>query len=294
MCVAIIKPEGVALLSDEVLERCFIHNPDGAGIAVPSVGGAEISKGYFDFDQYLEAVKSMVTTKKLAFLHMRIATLGQVDEGNCHPFPLCDDYELMRNMELVQVGTVMMHNGTFDMDNEVDSVSDTMTFAKAVYTSGLDPFKDSSRFLIDQIAHPCRVAFMRGEHWTTFGKWETKDGCMFSNDSFRRPVYPKAHTHSRAWSTGAGTWTSKDGYKLYSKDYLEPEQIEQVALGYDPLDGSVLTDNHRGTSSKYDYSVIVKWLNEADDRELRLSGVDKETIKYCQEYRKVKQNGIIK
>ena len=289
MCVAIIKPAGVELPADDILERCFIHNPDGAGLAVPYGNEFYISKGYFNFEEYLDIVKEEVTTDEMAFLHMRIATMGEVNASNCHPFVVTDDYERMSAIEVSNAESVMMHNGTFDMNNENLQVSDTMTFNKAVYSAGIDPFAEQSRFLIEQIAGVCRVAYAKGDEVVTFGNWTDHEGCLYSNDSYRRPVYPKYTTWSKNWKTG-GKWVM-GGYMI-EKDWLEAEQLDQVVYGACPMDGAVLTDLHKCPECKNDYSKIVRWLNEAPVKKLRLSGLSEETIKYWLMYGKETSNAV--
>lgn len=295
MCIAIVKPAGATLPADEVLERCFIHNPDGAGLAVPMDDSDKfvISKGYFNFDEYLEAVKEYTSTDEIAFLHFRYATHGYVDEGNCHPFPVTTSYEDMRKNQLERVDQVMMHNGVFQINNENEEVSDTMTFNKAMCGEGVDPFRATGRFLIDQVVTPCRVAYLRyhnGEpEWTKFGTWQKVDDVYYSNDAYKRPVAPKYSTTSKAWRAGY-SWTSK-GY-VYEKDYLEPDQIEQVVFGSCPFDGEILNDLHVCPSCGNDYSKIMQWMDTAPVRELEIAGISKETIRYWFKYGKVGNNDI--
>lgn len=209
MCIAIIKPSGVPLPKEEVLERCFLINPDGAGYSTLSSNGKgfDIRKGFFNFSEYYKALKIAIKTDALAFIHMRIATCGYVDKkgrlwataGQCHPFPITTDYSLMQRTKLDCVNEVFMHNGTINIDTEEHKgkgTSDTMTFNRMTAKGGLDPFNKGARMFIEVASDPCRLAYMRLINnvpcYTTVGEWEESEGCLYSNDGYKRRLVPEA------------------------------------------------------------------------------------------------------
>ena len=294
MCIALIKPAGAKIPSKETLERCFIANPDGAGISVPDIktNSFIIRKGFFEFDEFYEVILKEVKVNELAFIHMRIATHGDVDKGNCHPFPVCDDYELMRGDELVECQQVMMHNGILSLENEIDKVSDTMTFNKAIYQAGIDVFQPTSKFLIDCIIEDCRVAYMRFNNkraeWIKFGDtWEEYKGVWYSNQSYKKPLYPSYTTMGgyKKWNYGTvygqtsvpDTYSSSP-YKM-TREELLPEDVEQVGWGLCPYTDTQLDSNYQCKSSQLDFSPVKKWLDKATMKEMELSGLSDEFIK---------------
>lgn len=79
---------------------------------------------------------------------------------------------------------------------------------------------------------------------------------------------------------------------MIEKDWLEPEQLEQVVFGACPMDGAVLTDLHKCPDCGNDYSKIIRWLNEVPVKELKLSGLKDDTIKYWLKYGKETKNEV--
>lgn len=280
MCIAIIKPSGIPLPHEDILHLSFCANSHGAGLSTISEdGGFMISKGYFDFDEYYSALKKYVSTDNLAFLHMRIATHGNVDKGNCHPFPVCDDYGLMRYDEIDNADMVFMHNGMLSIDTDSKEVSDTMTFNKMLYMGGVNPFNHRAKMLIEEIIDGSRIAFMKMD---TNGKpiyrkygdgWIKSDGVWYSNYSFCSPLYP---TPTSTKVTNYGGY----GFSNYTfeVDDLMPDEVECVAWGECPSTMKTLDSNHVCESAKLDYSNVVKWLNKASADELRLSGMSQQFI----------------
>ena len=281
MCIAIIKPSGIPMPHEDILHLSFCANPDGAGFTTTSEdgGGFMISKGYFDFDEYYSALKKYVSTDNLAFLHMRIATHGNVDKGNCHPFPVCDDYELMRYDEIDNADMVFMHNGVLSVDTESKEVSDSMTFNKMLYMGGVNPFNHRAKLLIEEIIDGSRMAFMKmNRHgvpiFCKFGKgWHKTDSVWYSNYSYCTPLYP-APTSTKVTNYGGYGFSN---YSFEVED-LTPEEVECVAWGECPSTMQTLDSQHTCKKAKLDYSNVVKWLNKASADELRLSGMSQQFI----------------
>ena len=99
MCVAIIKPMGRDLPTDDILERCFQKNLDGAGIAYQNKNktGFNIVKGLITYKNFKDKLTEIVgamggeekAKERLILLHFRIGTHGsKSDPKHTHPFPL--------------------------------------------------------------------------------------------------------------------------------------------------------------------------------------------------------------
>lgn len=232
MCVAVIKPSGVEIPDKETLFRCFRTNPDGAGFAIYRNGKILIKKGYMGFDDFYNAfLKEKPQKDENIFIHFRIATHGLVDCGNTHPFPISDDFETMRKVELEYSGKVMVHNGIFRYTKELmhcydptDTASDTMVFDRIVFdemenfknnkTLSYDidysdltleelialqlTFHNNSMELLTTIDHKIlgsRVAVMLEDgSIEKYGDWIDHKGCFYSNHSFED--YSKYYTNT--------------------------------------------------------------------------------------------------
>lgn len=288
MCVAIIKPNGVELPRREVLQRCFMHNRHGGGLATldKSRRRFKITKGFFDFEAYYKHLLANVSTDDVAFIHMRIATHGVNKAGKlyavaeqCHPFPMTMSYFQMGKTSNT-VGTVFMHNGMIDIETETykgDDVSDTMTFNRMTMKCGLDPFKKESRRMLALASDPCRLAYMRvdkgQEEWVTVGTWEEHEDCLYSNDSYERALAPcVVLTANKKWVNCYGY--SKVG-NHYNEDFehLEGDDLYLVSKGVCVYTNKPLKADNTSNCGKYSYDNLVKWLDKATTTELMLEGL---------------------
>jgi predicted glutamine amidotransferase len=181
MCVIIYKPKGVAI-KKSYLKNCFNNNPDGCGYAFPVDGKFTLSKGFFSFNTFWEKYyEDFSLNRKSPFvIHFRIATSGNVDAHNCHPFQIDEE-------------VVFAHNGIFYDLNGIDPhFSDTILF-RNTYLKTLPSgwmYNKSIRALITRIAkdNDSKLVFMndKGNKWIVgedSGYWHK--GCWYSNGSFK-------------------------------------------------------------------------------------------------------------
>ena len=199
MCVIVFKPEGQKLPSRETLQKCWDHNPDGAGIMYPAENGVRIWKGFMeweDFDAALSWMESNV--EDLDFMpvafHFRIATHGGVKPGCCHPFSVSKDYKTMRQTDRIsKLG--FMHNGVLSGLETKKGVSDSMAFIKNILypLSRLD-----DNILSNPHAEKVIAASTQGSRFlimnqfddvSIFGDWEEVDGILYSNLNHLRQPY---------------------------------------------------------------------------------------------------------
>jgi hypothetical protein len=239
MCIALIKKAGSPLPTKEILERCFKVNPDGGGWVVPRKDGLEISKGYFNFIQFYEELVKAVPVEVPALIHMRIATHGFVDAGNCHPFPYTNSYTEMRNDEQDGVDVAMIHNGILSMEPENLEVSDTMTFTKSLFVAGIDPFAESAGFLLEKIIDTSKVAFMnRSGDVVKFGTWVEENGVYFSNSG-----YKPAHSHMVSDNPLFKGHTGKSiYYEMDLSAFIEPQELANLSAGLCPYCTQALSE----------------------------------------------------
>lgn len=116
MCIAIVKKKN-GNITDEALRNSFRSNPDGAGIAYVKDNTIYMTKGIFDENVFINAVRQAEQiTEGDMLIHCRIGTSGCKDAQNCHPHKVND-------------ANVLIHNGILNIDVPKGSeVSDTILF----------------------------------------------------------------------------------------------------------------------------------------------------------------------
>ena len=214
MCVAIYKPKGANIPTEQDLHNCYIRNRDGAGYSFFKDNMIHIKKGYMDFKSfYDDFTKENFGIDDDIFIHFRIATHGLVDGGNTHPFPITNDFNQMRQTRLDYKGKCLIHNGVFHYDyNTIESyskiISDTMLFAKLL----CDQLNSSYYFnkeiknlnLEESVARGCsekdnmsliyqinqqlnysKIAIMNEDGTVDkYGNWLNHNGVYYSNSSY--------------------------------------------------------------------------------------------------------------
>jgi glutamine amidotransferase len=117
MCIAILKPSDKTLDKD-LLQTCADNNPDGCGFAY-NLDDKIIIKKFMDFNSFWKEY-SKVQEGKTMLIHFRIATHGNVELANCHPF------KLNNHMALI-------HNGIISgYGSKTENLSDTRDFIDKV------------------------------------------------------------------------------------------------------------------------------------------------------------------
>ncbi len=180
MCLIIVKPPNVTIPHAELV-RGFSSNGDGAGLMYSKDGVLFIIKDIFDsfinFKKiYDEAVK--ISNNGPIVVHFRIATSGQKDKLNCHPF--CVNEKLG-----------LAHNGFFsEMSSRAEPLSDTALFSQLLGSLPENFIEEEPLlFLVQDFIKEERskVVFMSNLGKFTIvnelgGDW--KKGCWYSNKGF--------------------------------------------------------------------------------------------------------------
>lgn len=200
MCIAIIKKSGVELPSEETLYYCFYNNPHGAGFTVNRNGYNYIKKGFMTFEDFMNALeKENIKEDEAALLHFRVASVGTINKGNCHPFPATQNFSEMRNVRMKTDRDVVVHNGTFFnfMGEHNGDYSDTMRFVNMIAPllvakqdmtkKQVKAFNELVENVVDN--NYSRVAIMnRYGRINYFGDWilEKETGILYSNKSYEK------------------------------------------------------------------------------------------------------------
>ena len=197
MCIAILKPKGVAI-SKETLKTCSEANPDGMGFAYID-GDTMYIKKYMKFDDFYKDFEE-VQDKSTMLIHFRIATHGAVELDNCHPFWLNDRMALIHNGIITGYGDKAKKSDTRDfIDKVIGNISWKM-MKNPAYRELVGKAIGYSKFAILDIT---------GDYWIINedkGYWH--EGIWYSNKSYE----PKKQT---TWVTYPSSTTSDTNSKVW-------------------------------------------------------------------------------
>lgn len=198
MCIIVSKPKGIAMPDKETLRTCFTNNPDGAGLMFVSKGKVNIIKGLMDFKEFYDYVTKLDKIHnfkdKALVMHFRISTGGNVDAGNCHPYPIsCNEKDLRKTYISTDLG--MAHNGVISMYSRKHQVlNDTQMFIKecvSVLKDAKSDFYTDYRCmsLLEDIAGSKLCFLDKNEELFYVGKFVEDNGIMYSNTTYMPWVY---------------------------------------------------------------------------------------------------------
>lgn len=169
MCLAIFKNENVELPSKETLRIGFNNNPHGAGFAFSNFQKVTTFKGFFDFDEFYNALIENVKKEYFCIIHFRYATHGTKDINNCHPFIMHDGYD------------AMIHNGVVNLGIVSEEHSDTYYLSKEIENGNIinhDMFLNTNN----------KVAIIAPKTHTIYGKWYKHNDVWYSNGTFKKDL----------------------------------------------------------------------------------------------------------
>ncbi len=213
MCIIAVKPAGASVTDHwDWLDNCWKRNPNGGGLMFPDSGAIRCVKGFMTWPAMSDWIKrsaSALKPRQVAF-HFRIATHGDVNAANTHPFPITH-----KQARLVKRDThsrhAFMHNGILvGLVDRQAADSDSLVFARDY----LAPFGDAVtetplRQVLTALGGSNKFAIMSaGKGTYLMGSFTTDDGWMFSNSSYKISTYTSPHSPSNyVWSAGKGTRT---------------------------------------------------------------------------------------
>lgn len=197
MCIIAIKPKGVQFPSEEILENMWYSNPHGAGMMWAEKGRVKISKGYMDFESFIDGVDDLKEKLDVVdtpiVLHFRLATHGGIKPENCHPFPITGNIGVLQKlMCTTDVGVV--HNGIISITPRA-GISDTMEYILtqiSVMKSINRRFAENSGFLklVENAIGTDKMCFLdcRGKI-STVGNFVEDNGMLYSNTGYKTLSY---------------------------------------------------------------------------------------------------------
>ena len=211
MCVIVYKPKGIEMPSKQELEKCFKHNPDGAGYMLPLNDKVIIRKGFMTFDDFKKDINNIVKQNNIdvlntpIVLHFRITTQGGVQQALCHPYPICRSYDEMRALAS-ESDIARAHNGIISLTSESNRYSywnrttkkweynekqldynDTMTFIKDYASLIIDndlyfAINSSKCELLERLIGASKLAIMNRKGFVKLiGQFIERNGVFYSN-----------------------------------------------------------------------------------------------------------------
>ena len=224
MCIIVAKKKGLELPTKEILKNCFNYNSDGAGIMFNDGKQVFIEKGFMDFNSFYSRLEALdkefnLVNSDLA-LHFRISTSGNVDQGNCHPYPISTETSQLRNLSLVtDIG--MAHNGVIrkHIPETRSILNDTQTFIKNfvynMYSSNKEFLTVGANIKALEEEAGSKLCFITKDNMYIIGKFiEETNGILYSNDTYLSYDY--------GW-----------GYEDYSVDF---DYFDMFDIEGEPLD----------------------------------------------------------
>lgn len=208
MCVAIAKPEGVALPKASRLDNCEASNQDGVGVAwTDGSGVVHIRKDFATNEAMKEWLEATVTPAMACLIHYRMATSGGISDGMRHPFPIVKEAEALL-APVIDCDLALIHNGViWNMSDTKEKLSDTAMFVRDILSN--PAIKDNLRtnqavqILINgMIGSSNKLALLWPDgHILTFGKFEAEHGVLYSNDQYKTIRH---YTEYEGWGFGHG------------------------------------------------------------------------------------------
>lgn len=190
MCVIAVSKKGIKQPTEAELKKMWDTNSHGGGYMVSRNGKVEIHKGFMQWDDFIRSVHSEhFTDRDSVVYHFRISTQGGINSEMCHPFPLSNNLEHMKVLDvLCNVG--IAHNGIIPITTTAKETefSDTALFITQYLTLLIRSEKDIKneyiRSMIGELIGHSKLAIMdkNGEIYT-IGKFYNHNGILLSNEN---------------------------------------------------------------------------------------------------------------
>lgn len=223
MCIAIAKPMGVDIPTDDILTNCFNNNPDGAGFAFNHNNEVIIRKGYMKLKDFLDAFHKY--NEKFDFknrgvlIHTRITTHGGTNPQMCHPFPINSDEGALKKIEYVSPFAVI-HNGIISLTSadatKKKDMSDTAIFVQKYLTKiakNKKWFGNKANIELIEELIDSKMAILNGSGKIIMTSGFTEDnGIFYSNSSYKENRYSRVYN----WD-----WYDDYDYNFGYSDYLK-------------------------------------------------------------------------
>lgn len=163
-------------LDNEQFLTAAVNNPDGIGILWAKGGRLRLAKFLDADDRAWQCYRSVQELGVPMAVHFRLATHGDRDYMNCHPFLVGDN-----------IG--MIHNGILSQVRAKEGVSDTYAFARVLSKWREDFFDNKAAWrMVEMASYGSKLVFLRSDGQvriahSSSGHW--RDGSWYSNTSYK-------------------------------------------------------------------------------------------------------------
>lgn len=197
MCLIALAPKGTDKNSElltEAIKTAAKTNSDGMGFAFKRAKQRKVylSKGYNTVEGMLRSIKSKrLKEDDELMVHLRIGNKGAKSKDMCHPFVVADNRDDILQDNTFVKKPVMMHNGTFHLYSEHNSIfSDTYFFIKDFVSHRTIQYMIKEDFTFFKKAFESklstnRLAFLFPDQDMKYlGEFIEDSGYFFSNKSY--------------------------------------------------------------------------------------------------------------
>lgn len=182
MCIIAVQPIGVKI-KESTLKNCWDVNNDGVGIMYVKNDKIIVHKELHSFNSFMKIKKEIDKLNTNIVIHFRIATSGNIDTKNCHPFKVNDEL-------------YFCHNGILDIEVPLNSpINDTQIYNNS-FLKGLPKnfVENSSIMQLIEYSIGSRNKFVfldvKGQFHIlneSIGIWD--NGAWYSNTSYKSSPY---------------------------------------------------------------------------------------------------------
>ena len=288
MCLIVVKPHDVELPPEKYLRFGANRNSDGGGLAYLKKGTKviKLKKDFENTDELIDYMKANVAKEDDLIIHFRIATHGEKDAGNRHPFPLSKDEDELRSTEL-ECTEIAAHNGVLTQYSRADDtkLSDSQRFIADVLSDNSvkkNLKSDGIQMLINDFLGGDRLVVLKNNrHLLLFGEFHEEDGISYSNTGYK----PYTTTYPPYDNTRPGTYHSgvvhpyprNDSH--WAENYITQQDIANRNSQH------VQNTHNNGVSMKGTCEGCLK------DKYVKLTDYSKETYQLCKKCRKKARKG---
>ncbi len=258
MCIIIAKPINVSLPSKEILQNCFLNNPDGAGLMYSHGGNVHIIKGLMKIENLLseiELIKLKFDIDKISMIiHFRIGTQGKNNMENTHPFPITEHIEKITSNR-IKCNVGVAHNGIISLTHNYyeSEHSDTVLFVRDYLSCLINTpkfYKNTKMVRIIEKLANSKLAFLSNDgHITTMGIFINNEGVLYSNSTYN---FSKTN-YAYGYDNYTNDYENAYGY-VYNKGEDKSIKIEKIKDCKITQIGSVYSHVFNG----YDYLYPIK------------------------------------
>ena len=216
MCIILFKPKGAELPDEEILKKCYINNPDGAGIAIQRDNKIIIKKS-MKWRKFNKFQKHNTNIGDNIVYHFRIATHGQVTTENVHPFIITRDKQELNNSYTTTEKSILAHNGIISLlADKKETKSDSKLLALLLADQDVNKilFSKGIKDLIKVMIEDDRLIVMDNKgNYYLLGDFNQNKGIFYSNHSWKwKAILSYYNTYD--------DWKDKDD--AYNQDYVTP------------------------------------------------------------------------